>query len=69
MIHCSSAVDEIQQLARAQLLFNVSHYHYEQGHYLERIYGTKLDSTAPCLQYYGDIATTPGRLLAFPNVL
>ena len=44
---------------------------YEQDGYgfLERVYGTKLDTTAPCLQYYGDVATTPGRLLAFPNVL
>lgn len=44
---------------------------YDQGGYgfLERIYGTRLDSSGPCLQYYGDVATTPGRFLAFPNVL
>lgn len=37
--------------------------------FLERVYGTKLDGSRPCLQYYGDVATTPGRFLAFPNVL
>lgn len=37
--------------------------------WLEKIFGTELHSSAPCLQNYGSVETSQGRLLAFPNVL
>ncbi|KAF4472606.1 hypothetical protein FALBO_493 [Fusarium albosuccineum] len=44
-----------------------------QGRYewMERVYGTRLGSGSndtSCLQRYGNVQTTQGRLLAFPNV-
>ncbi|KAK3386423.1 hypothetical protein B0H63DRAFT_467769 [Podospora didyma] len=39
-------------------------------HWMERSYGAKLGagSGSPCLQHYGSVITSEGRLLAFPNV-
>ncbi|KAK0637448.1 hypothetical protein B0T17DRAFT_480833 [Bombardia bombarda] len=40
----------------------------DQFHIYERLYGTSLkDSSGLALQYYGDVETREGRLLAFPN--
>ncbi|KAL5381627.1 hypothetical protein DPSP01_007075 [Paraphaeosphaeria sporulosa] len=36
--------------------------------WLEQIWGTPLGDDGPCLQNYGSVETTQGRLLAFPNV-
>ncbi|KAL7930104.1 hypothetical protein V8C35DRAFT_324538 [Trichoderma chlorosporum] len=36
--------------------------------YLERIYGTGLGNGGSCIQNYGDVKTSQGRVLAFPNV-
>lgn len=42
----------------------------DQYHWLEMVHGTELgDSYGACLQYFGNVETPQGRLLAFPNVL
>ncbi|KAF2106157.1 hypothetical protein BDV96DRAFT_675784 [Lophiotrema nucula] len=39
-------------------------------HWMENLFGTTLSaSQSPCLQNYGVVGTSEGRLLAFPNVL
>lgn len=39
-------------------------------HWLEHVYATELGGGgSPCLQNYGSVKTSQGRLLAFPNVL
>ncbi|KAF2872638.1 hypothetical protein BDV95DRAFT_491920 [Massariosphaeria phaeospora] len=45
--------------------FQVGRHNY---HWMERIYGTKLSGSSPCLQNYGSVDWRGGRLLAFPNV-
>jgi hypothetical protein len=47
-------------------------FHVGQNSYswLEQIYGTKLGvGDSPCLQNYGSVETSQGRLVVFPNVL
>lgn len=38
-------------------------------HWLEQVYGTGLGAGSPCLQNYGSVETSQGRLLAFPSIL
>ena len=43
----------------------------DQYNWLERVYGTNLGVglNGACLQTFGDVKTSQGRMLAFPNVL
>lgn len=38
-------------------------------HWMECVFGTDLTRNGSCLQSYGSVETSEGRLLAFPNVL
>lgn len=46
-------------------------FHVRQGeyHWLESVFGTRLESRGHCLQNYGSVETKERRLLAFLNVL
>lgn len=49
---------------------NQSISHEQLGYnYMERMLGTSLSHNGECVQTYGDIQTSMGRLLAFPNTL